>query len=220
MLTYEQGNEIYDMGDYQRAFNIFFPLAESGDVRAQISVASMYLSGMGIPQSLTEAMKWYRPAANQGHPLAQYSLAIILFDIDPEESIHLLFRAANQNVTLAQSLLGDIYSGSYNLPGNIQESLRDISEAIKWYTKAGEGGFSYAYHRLGEIFSDGKETEKDERQSIKYYQEAAQEGYEPSQEVLGRAYAEGLLTLPKDPEQSRYWFTQAREGNGMPLNRP
>jgi TPR repeat protein len=218
MSTFEQGNATYEAGDYEAAFAIFLPLATMGDIRAQISVASMYLSGYGIQQSFSEAARWYRPAAEQGHSLAQNSLAIVLFDTDPEEAIRWLFAAAEKGVPFAQSMLGDIYSNLYGgLPSNIQ-TKNDSSEAAKWYQKAGENGFPYAYHRLGEMFANGQELEKDEEQALRYYRSAAEEGYEPSQEALGRAYAEGLLSLPKDFEQAQYWITQAQQGNGRPLN--
>jgi uncharacterized protein len=214
---FERGNLAYEDGSYEEAFNIFLPLAKAGDAQAQISVASMYLSGHGVQQDFAEAAKWYRPAAEQGHSLAQHNLAIVLFDTNPKEAIRWLFSAAEKNVPLAQSMLGDIYSEGYSLPASIQERFRDLSIAIQWYQKAGEGGFPYAYHRLGEIFSNGEKVEKDEARALQYYRNAAEEGYEPSQEVLGRAYAEGLLTLPKDPEQAQYWLTQAQEGKGQPL---
>jgi TPR repeat protein len=218
MFTVEEGDAAIEAQDYQRAFQIFMSLAQAGDITAQITVAGMYLTGQGVQQDSAEAAKWYYPAAEKGHLLAQHSLAVALFDSNLEEAIRWLFITAEKDVSLSQSMLGDIYSGSYNLPDNIQEKFRNTPEAIKWYKKAGENGFSYAYHRLGEILSSGQAVEKDERQAIKYYQEAAQEGYEPSQEILGQAYADGLLTLPKDSEQSQYWLTQAREGKGMPLS--
>jgi uncharacterized protein len=218
MSTIEKANIAYEEGDYEAAFKIFMPLAQSGNFSAQMSVAGMYSVGQGVEQSFAEAAKWYRLGAEKGYPVAQNNLAVMLFSYDPEEAIHWLFTAAEKNIPFAQSILGDIYSDSYNIPNKIQEKFRDITEAIKWYKKAGKNGFSYAFHRLGEIFASGEGVEKDENQAIQWYQRAAQEGYEPSQEVLGQAYAEGLLTLPKDSAQAQYWLTQAQQGNGRPLN--
>ena len=36
----------------------------------------MYASGEGVPENDTEAVKWYRLAAEQGHAVAQFHLGI------------------------------------------------------------------------------------------------------------------------------------------------
>jgi uncharacterized protein len=217
MSTFEQGEAAYEVRDYDTALNIFMPLAESGDIKAQMSVAGMYSTGCGVRQNFTEAAKWYRIAAEQGDSVAQNNLAVMLFYDDPEEAIKWLFVTAEKGVSMAQSMLGDVYSGTYNIPSAIQEKFRDDLEAIKWYQKAGRG-FSYAYHRLGEMFANGQGVGKNKEQALQYYRNAAEEGYKPSQEVLGKAYSEGLLGLPRDTAQSQFWYKQANESNGYPLN--
>jgi uncharacterized protein len=217
MLTIEKGDAALEAENYELAFRIFMSLAQTGDITAQITIAGMYLTGRGVQQDFMEAAKWYLPAAEQGHLLAQHSLGVALFNDNPEEAIRWLFLSAEQGVSIAQSMLGDVYSGVYNLPGEIQEKFKDELEAIKWYQKAGRG-FSYAYHRLGEMYANGQGVRKDEKQALQYYRSAAEEGYEPSQEVLSRAYSEGLLTLPKNLEQAQYWFTQVQQGKGQALN--
>jgi TPR repeat protein len=42
---------------------------------AQVSLAEMYLAGQPFKQDFKEALKWYRKAADQDHPTAQYNLA-------------------------------------------------------------------------------------------------------------------------------------------------
>ena len=39
--------------------------AELGDVEAQNSLGAMYSKGEGVPKDYTEAVKWYRKAAEQ-----------------------------------------------------------------------------------------------------------------------------------------------------------
>lgn len=69
------GAEAYDGGDYQRALDEWRPLAEAGDPRAQIALASMYQFGEGVPEDEIKAAKWYWRAAEQGEPVAQINLA-------------------------------------------------------------------------------------------------------------------------------------------------
>ena len=48
--------------------------AEQGDARAQFNLGFMYADGRGVAQNDTEAVKWYRLAADQGHATAKQSL--------------------------------------------------------------------------------------------------------------------------------------------------
>jgi TPR repeat protein len=208
MSTFEQAEVAYEAEEYEAAFNILMPLAQSGEIRAQISIAGMYTLGLGVEQNYSEAVKWYLPAAEQGHPLAQNNLAGILFNSDLEEAIKWLFIAANNGVSIAQSMLGDVYSGAYNLPSDIQEQFRNDSEATRWYQRAGEGGFPYASHRLAEMYANGEGVTKNEGQAVYWYRKAAEDLYETSQEVLAEAYRQGLLGLPRDLKQAEYWLNK------------
>lgn len=44
--------------------------AEKGNTKAQNNLGSMYLQGRGVGQNYSEAMKWYRKAAEQGLDVA------------------------------------------------------------------------------------------------------------------------------------------------------
>ncbi|WP_017324314.1 tetratricopeptide repeat protein [Synechococcus sp. PCC 7336] len=203
MDTFENGDFAYQNNEFDKAFRIFQKLAESGDVKAQISLAGMYFSGQGTDSNLVEASKWYRFAAEQGYAIAQINLATILFESNPKESIKLLKLASSQDMPLAQSMLGDIYSGIYGLSSDFEKDYR-LSK--KYYEKAGEKGFSYAYHRLGEIYLDLKKY----KQAFKYFEKASKEGYAPSQLILSQAYQKGLLGLEIDPKKSEYWLNKSR----------
>ena len=47
-------------------------LAALGNAGAQYNLGLMYTNGDGVPQDDTEAARWYRSAADQGHASAQY----------------------------------------------------------------------------------------------------------------------------------------------------
>ncbi|MCA8834068.1 MAG: sel1 repeat family protein [Proteobacteria bacterium] len=58
-------------GDYATAVSEWKPLAEQGDLWAQVFLAGMYRDGLAVPQSSKEAVKWYRISAEHGNALAQ-----------------------------------------------------------------------------------------------------------------------------------------------------
>ena len=48
--------------------------AARGDVGVQKALGGIYMLGLGVAQDYTEAVKWYRLAADQGDASAQYKL--------------------------------------------------------------------------------------------------------------------------------------------------
>ena len=68
------GLEAYDAGDYATAFEAWRPLAEAGDVEAQLALAGLFSDGVGVPPDHAEAVRWYRMAAEQGDPVGQLNL--------------------------------------------------------------------------------------------------------------------------------------------------
>ena len=49
-------------------------LAEQGLATAQYNLGVMYADGDGVPENVTEAVKWYRKAADQGDAEAQFNV--------------------------------------------------------------------------------------------------------------------------------------------------
>ena len=60
--------------EYANAQSALKPLAHAGNAAAQFSLGFIYRQGQGVAQSDTEAVKWYRKAAEQGDASAQYNL--------------------------------------------------------------------------------------------------------------------------------------------------
>ena len=56
----------YSRGDYATALRELRPLAEQGDVGAQLFLATMYEDGKGVPQDYIQAYKWYALTAVRG----------------------------------------------------------------------------------------------------------------------------------------------------------
>ena len=63
---YDEGVEAYSKGEYEKAVQLFIKAAEQGNADAQCHLGECYYEGNGVPQSYSEAVKWYRRAADQG----------------------------------------------------------------------------------------------------------------------------------------------------------
>ena len=57
--------EAYFRGEYEEALQVFLLHAEKGDVPSQIQVGMMHYYGFGVPKDKSEALRWYRLAAEQ-----------------------------------------------------------------------------------------------------------------------------------------------------------
>jgi TPR repeat protein len=71
------GSRAYAVQNYVRAAEIFLPLAEQGDARAQTYIGVMYLRGQGVPQNFAVAAYWLHLASAAGIPTAQYFFGLM-----------------------------------------------------------------------------------------------------------------------------------------------
>lgn len=69
------GLAAYDAGQLRDAYEEWLPLAEAGDLRAQVALAGLLqVGGRGMDRDLPAAAAWYRRAAERGDPVAQMNL--------------------------------------------------------------------------------------------------------------------------------------------------
>ena len=71
------GAAAYDAGDYGEAAQIWRPLAEEGDAKAQFNLGLLHETGRGVAEDPAQAAAWYERAALQGVTQAQYNLAAL-----------------------------------------------------------------------------------------------------------------------------------------------
>ena len=74
---WEDGVDAVKAGDYQKAFRLFKPLAEQGNLLAQTALGFMYRGGQGVPKDSATVAQWFRAAAEQGSMIAQASLDLL-----------------------------------------------------------------------------------------------------------------------------------------------
>ena len=109
--------------------------AAAGDAEAQDNLGRIHAHGDGVPQDHTEAVKWFRLAADQGHVSAQFNLGVSYADglgvpQDDVQAVKWFRRAADQGYASAQAWLGLFYmAGS----GGV---ARDLVTAHRWFNLA------------------------------------------------------------------------------------
>jgi TPR repeat protein len=128
----EDATSAYELGDYATAIELITPLAEQGDLRAQMNLGSMNYNSPRPNHE--EAAKWFRLAADQGDMLAQRYLGFMYANgqglaRDDREAVRWYGRAAEQGDADAQASLGAMYSAA-------RGTSQNFVQAHKWFTVA------------------------------------------------------------------------------------
>ena len=131
---FEDGLEAAEGGDFQRALNLWRPLAEQGNAVAQFNLGTMYANGEGVPQDHAEAVKWYRLSAEQDYAAAQNNLGIMYSNGQgvPQgyaEALKWFRLSAEQGHADAQYNLGTMYDNGQGVP-------QDYVQAHLWFNLA------------------------------------------------------------------------------------
>src|SRR5579864_9211568 len=76
---FRKGLSAYNSSDFQKAMQIWLPLAEHEDASAQAGLGFMYYRGLGVATDNQKAAYWLRKAAEHGQPEGQLMLGSLYF---------------------------------------------------------------------------------------------------------------------------------------------
>lgn len=141
-----EGVTAYEMGDFKRAFDIWLPLAQGGDLAAMRNVALLLRKGEGVPRDPQRALWFYEEAGEKGFALAQLNAAFMHLEGDGvpknlEAAAFWFHAAALAGSPIAQFNLGVMYERGSGVD-------KDIARALAWYALAARSGNSLALQRL------------------------------------------------------------------------
>lgn len=109
----------------------------------------------------------------------------------------------------AQNALGEAYYDGKGVTEN-------LTEAVKWFTKAAEQENAKAEYNLGNCYYYGYGVQyKDYGEAVKWYTKAAEQGCAEAQNSLGYCYEFGE-GVDKNLKEAVKWYTKAAE-QGLPL---
>jgi uncharacterized protein len=158
--------------------------AVKGDADAQDALGDMYYQGEGVPNDFQEAMKWYRKAAEQGDPKAQYHLGT-MFDsgeisLMDSAKADVLAKYLSKRVILTTSTnpgskwFNETPGSSLSAGGN--GIPLNYGEAAKWYRRAAEQGDGEGQRNLGVMYGNGNGVPQDYVEAFKWSNLAAAQG--------------------------------------------
>ena len=74
---------------------------------------------------------------------------------------------------------------------------RNYKEALRWYRKAAEQGYSVAQFNLGVMYENGLGLPQDYIEALKWYRKAADQGIADAQNNLGLMYKKWFWSVQK-----------------------
>ncbi|MSO71018.1 MAG: sel1 repeat family protein [Alphaproteobacteria bacterium] len=121
------------------------PLAEKGDLQAQVGMGELYLRGDGVKEDPRAAADWFKRAADKGFADGQYALAVLLRDgtgvrRDLRACAELFLKASLQKHSGAQFALARLYELGQGVD-------QDDAKALAWYMLSRDNGNPFADER-------------------------------------------------------------------------
>jgi uncharacterized protein len=224
---FQDGWSAYEKKNYKTARELWLPIAEQGDIRAQFFMGFIHDMGFGVPENDKEAIKWYQLAAEQGDARAQLFLGY-LYDFgvgvpeNDKEAIKWYQLAANQGSKQAKIsiyklakknspealkiLLNDSRNGSIEAQVNLAEMREaefQISQDYKKALNQDPVSEEQEYVQVGKLMLN-LVSQKDHEDAKKIILDGYRRMNE-AKETLGTLYAEGQENQ-KNQNKKLKWY--------------
>jgi len=126
---------------------------------------------------------------------------------------------ADSGDPIAQCKVGDIYEfgsgGSFLFEGILQTPIpENYAEALSWYRKAADQGYTEAQVHLGVMYGLGWGVPRDDTEATRWYRKAADQGNATAQFEIGDEYWEGKA-VPQNFAEAVLWFKQFVDPNNF-----
>jgi len=179
--------EAFNAKRYDEAYNLF-KKSDLENKEVQWFLGRMYDYGQGVTKNPSEAVTWYRKAAEQGHPGAQNNLGVMYVNgrgvtKNDSEAVKWFRKAAEQGASIGQCSLGNMYLNGSGV-------ARDYYEAVKWFRKAAEQEHPVGQERLGYMYANGLGVERNDYLALSLFRLAVDK-FPPAQYWIGWMYENG-----------------------------
>jgi TPR repeat protein/transglutaminase-like putative cysteine protease len=182
--------------------------ANKGVAFAMRLLARRYERGNGVEKDGTQAVKWYKAAAQAGDADSIEDLGNLFFrgavvEKDPAQTIAWWNKAAEAGNSEAMASLGKLYLGGYGVP-------EDQARAFEWFQRGANQGNVIALSSLGWMYTHGVGVAKNYAEGLVWLRKAAdaQNGFAIHE--LGLMYLNGD-GVDQNDRQAADWFQKGAE---------
>lgn len=156
---------------------------------------------------MVDAVRWYRMAAERGHPEAQFILGTMYrtgrgVGQDLSTAAYWYQHASTAGNAWAQFSLGNMHIRGEGLP-------RNPHEGVRLYRLAAGQGHREAQYNLGALYYNGDGVARDYAEAEDWFSKAAATGDNASQFALGRMYSTPHNGVRLDRVRAHAWYTLA-----------
>jgi TPR repeat protein len=158
-----------------------------------------------------DALSDYNVAAKKMSYTAMYEAGVLYYmglgtirDVD--KGVSLILKSAENNVHLAQDLIGIFY-----LNGEVIE--KNIKKGLYWTKRAANNGNDNAQLRLASLYQNGSIVNKDLKESLFWYRTAAAQGNPVANLALGTFYYSGYMVNKNLDTAKDYFMISAQKKN-------
>lgn len=159
---------------------------------------------------------------------------------NPASAARAILIAAQENMTDAQALLGQIlldgtgieqdaalaltwfqiaarsgHAMAINMAGRCHEHgwgcEPDAAKAVEYYRQAAEAELDWGFYNYGNLLATGRGVNKDQARALACYRKAANMGHAKSMNLLGR-YLEDGICCEQDLAAAHHWYRRSAEG--------
>lgn len=177
--------------DHAQAMQWLLKAAEANNPSAQYLMGYRYenreLEGSGaerqlLPSNMSEAVRWYRRAADQGWADGQYHLGLCYLkgtgvEQDEERGLELIRAAADREHSQAMYELVNLYAKGIGAPRNAQDKpMQLLQRFAKLMAPNSIGGSGYYYDDIVFRYQNGLGTDRDLVAAAQWYCRAALAG--------------------------------------------
>lgn len=209
--SFEKGKRAFEQGDYETALKILKPLAEAGNIEAEVYMGDTC-------SNVSHAIKAGPALCDKSQAVHWYMLALHTYATgtgkDYRKAAELLRKiAADDDGALKASnalALASIYGeGGHGIE-------RDDGEAVRWLRVAIENSETdeevqdAALMGLGQLYVFGQGVPQNYDEAMKLFRKAADRGYSGAQWSIGNLYLNGQ-GVTRDYVEGVKWFRLAAE---------
>lgn len=198
MQSLKRGLFAYERADYESALDEWLPLAREAFAPAPYYVAMMYERGLGVPQDLDAALRWYQRAEDLGMQVARSAVARLESGvagrfIDAAAKALDAYRGAHLGDKTSQFELAQMYLNPDFFP-------EDRARAVHWLRQASWQGHVEARLLLAEHYALGMGVEQDLGQAMHWWGVVAHtsERHRAEAESRMREVAQSLVRFSVD----------------------
>ena len=93
--------------------------------------------------------------------------------------------------------------------------VHNYKEALMWYEKSSEQGFSPSTYNLAALYFNGTSVSKNKKKAFELYSKAARSGYPPAVYILGVFHDTGDMVDVNRIKAFQYFYDAASKGDAM-----